>query len=122
MMIVKTMVNLVFVVKAQVIVLDNYAPEGYNGSDCDVYKYHYYVIVLVFECAYFYLNILSIFLFIAFSRIFEFSSLKDRAGFGGNNKKMKDFLEHASADIYWFTTAMSSIMLGGYVVKMHYQN
>jgi len=76
----------------------------------------------VFETAFFYLNIISIFGFIVVSRFFTFSSLKDRAGFGGNNKKTKDFLEHASSDIYWFTTCFTSILLGSYVLKMHFQN
>ena len=100
-----------------------YSPESYAGwGEFDNWDYHYLIFWLVVEIAFFYLNILSIFFFLIVSRIFSFHSLKDRAGFGGTNKKTRDFLEHASADIFWFTTTMTSILFGSYVLKMHFQN
>lgn len=122
-MILKTFINLTFVMKSQVMVMQYYSPESYSGwGDYQKWDYHFLIYWLLIEVSFFYCNIISIFAFLVVSRFFNFHSLKDRAGYGGNNRKTKDFLEHASADIYWFSTVFSSIMLMSYVLKMHYQN
>lgn len=68
----------------------------------------------------FYLNILSLFVFIVFSRCFSFRSLRDTFSKGGIciQRNKIDFLEHCQDDIHWFTVTITQIGLLGWTLML----
>lgn len=57
---------------------------------------------LTFEVLAFYLNIISMGVFLLLSSCKKFKSIKDRIGLSGDQRKTQDFLNYCKDDIHWF--------------------
>lgn len=102
LILIKIMFYFFYIVKAQVIVFLFWKPKSYESSYVG-FSNHYKIFWIVIEVLFFYFNIFSMFLFAVITRPFSFQTLKDRRGFGGNDRRTSDFLEHCQDDIHWFT-------------------
>lgn len=67
--------------------------------------------ILLFDVMIFYLTILGIIVFLLFSRMVSFKTLRERAGYGGNMRYQIDFLDFCKNDIHWFLVMFTLTML-----------
>lgn len=66
---------------------------------------------LTFEVLAFYLNILSLGVFIFIQNIKQFRSIRDRCGLAGNQRKTMDFLVYCKDDIHWWSCWFTQLCL-----------
>ena len=66
---------------------------------------------LTYEVLAFYLNIISLGVFIFIQNIKKFRSIRDRLGLAGQQRKNTDFLVYAKDDIYWWSAWFTQVVL-----------
>jgi hypothetical protein len=57
---------------------------------------------LSYEIVAFYLNIVAMSVFLLFSSVKKFYSIRERLGFATDQRKKSDFLNYCKEDIHWF--------------------
>jgi hypothetical protein len=71
---------------------------------------------LNFEVFAFYLNIISLGVFIFIQNIKKFKSIRDRVGLAGDQRKRLDFLNYAKDDIHWWSIWFTQVGLAIFAV------
>lgn len=66
---------------------------------------------LTYEVLAFYLNILSLAVFIFIQNIKKFRSIRDRLGLAGDQRKRLDFLVYAKEDVHWWSIWFTQLCL-----------
>ena len=117
LMLLKTAIYFNFIIHAQVSTMKHYYPQDYSSFSGNL-LYHYKIYWIVIEVLFFYLNIMAVFLFIVITRWKSFYTMRERAGYGGNLRRVSDFLEHCAHDIHWFTIEATQLGLLAYVTWM----
>lgn len=73
---------------------------------------------LSYEIVAFYLNIVAMSVFLLFSSLKKFYSIRDRLGFATGDRKTLDFLNYCKDDIHWFQAWFTMLMLCVMAVTM----
>jgi len=73
---------------------------------------------LSYEIVAFYLNIVAMSVFLLFSSLKKFYSIRDRLGFATGDRKTMDFLNYCKDDIHWFQAWFTMLMLCVMAVTM----
>ena len=66
---------------------------------------------LTYEVAAFYLNILSLVVFLTIASVKKFRTFREREGFAGNMRKNLDFLTYCTEDVHWFQVWFTQVGL-----------
>ena len=66
---------------------------------------------LTYEVLAFYLNLISLGVFIFIQNIKKFSSIRDRCGLAGSQRKSMDFLVYSKDDIHWWSCWFTQVAL-----------
>ena len=67
---------------------------------------------LTYEVLMFYLNLVSMSVFIFINNIKPFLSIRDRMELSGNQRKTLDFLNYSKDDIHWWSAWFNILALG----------
>lgn len=57
---------------------------------------------LIYEVVAFYLNVIAICVFLLFSSMKKYKSIRDRLGLSADLRSKMDFLDYCKEDIHWF--------------------
>lgn len=66
---------------------------------------------LLYECFIFYFYIIAIWVFVMFTRVFDFNTLRDRANIAGDIRHNMDFLDYCRNDSFWFCVNIVQFLL-----------
>jgi hypothetical protein len=77
---------------------------------------------LSFEVFAFYLNIMSMGVFLLLSSIKKFRSIRDRVGLLVEDRRSQDFLVYCSEDLHWFSMWFTQVMLTVLTLVMRIRN
>lgn len=108
----KFLVNFFSISFAQYSVINRYDPQSpyYNPKG----SHSYFVVWLVYQLLMFYFNVFSQMMFLSFSRIVSFYTIRERAGFGGDKRYVIDFLDFCKDDFHWFSIYVIQTCLAVY--------
>ena len=74
-------------------------------------------VFLLYEVLLFYLNMGSLMVFLIFSRVISFKTLKERFGYNGLARYEIDFLEFVQEDIHWVLVVLSQFFLYCFIIR-----
>jgi hypothetical protein len=95
-------------------VCGKYAPKG--GIIVQTKK----EVVILIDILLFYFSIVGLAIFLIFTRLFSFRTIKERSGFACNERYKIDFLYFVKDDIHWFLILVSQTFLFISVINVQY--
>ena len=85
---------------------------GITFEECnDVTDNSHVMAWLTYEVIVFYLNLISVVFFLAFASFKQFTTIRERLGYAGQERKSVDFLAYCMEDIHWWQMWFTQVSL-----------